>query len=375
MKKTLLAVAIPALLASGAASATTLYDNNGTKVDIKGQFRIALEYNDNRDQPGEDGTKIRDLGSRFGFMVKHDLGDGLYGLGEFEWGNATQSQEKDFELRNRKAYVGMGLDGVGEVTMGRVLSPFDDVAMSDYSYDYGGILDFGHGINNGAQDNFIGRVSNTVKFMSADFSGFSFGGTYTLQSDDTWSTLGYEHSMEMRNAYTLSGFYDSGFGLKLNAGYGHAKANGGAVTPTPPALAYNLDKYEADIWGVSAEYTIDAFSIALDVGQAQTKEERTTAGVSSSEKKKTDLYGLGAKYNLGKANVYGGYYFGDGNSKADVKEKHLIVVGTDYQFTPSVRTYIEYANTDYKHQNGASDATKAKYKDGNKAMIGMRVYF
>lgn len=377
MKKTLLAVAIPALLASGAASATVFYDNNGTKIDIRGQFRIALEYNDNRDQAGEDGTKIRDLGSRFGFMVKHDLGDGLYGIGEFEWGNTTQSQEKNFQLRNRKAYVGMGLDGVGEMTFGRVLSPFDDVAMSDYTYDYGGILAFGHGIDNGAQDNFIGRVSNTIKFMSADFSGFSFGGTYTLQGDDSWGNSAQEtlnaRAMEMRNAYTLSGFYDSGFGLKVNAGYGHAKANGGGIT-TPAALAYNLDKYEADIWGVSAEYSIDALSIAVDVGQAQVKDERTTGAVKTSDKKRTDLYGLGAKYNLGKANVYAGYYFGDGNSKADVKEKHLVVVGTDYQFTPSVRTYIEYANTDYKHKAG-ENSSNISYKDGNKAMIGMRVYF
>ena len=350
MKKTLLAVAIPALLASGAASATTLYDNNGTKVDIKGSIRIALTYSDARDAAGEDGTKFKDVGSRFGFKVTHDLGDGLYGLGELEYGNNTQSGHDNFGLENRLGYVGLGLDGVGEFTFGRVLSPFDDVAMSDYSYDYGGILAFGHGVAKGAGDSIISRTSNTAKFMSADFSGFSFGATYTTQGE--W---GKESDVNVRNGYTLSGFYDSGFGLKVNAGYGHAK------------IDKTADR-NVDIWGVSTEYTVDALSFAFDIGHAQDKKD---AG-----KEKAMLYGVGAKYNLGKANVYAGYYLSDTNNNVtELKEKHTIVVGTDYQFTPSVRTYVEYANVDMKHRNGFTSETSKDYKDENKAMVGMRVYF
>ena len=345
MKKTLLAVAIPALLASGAASATTLYDNNGTKVDIKGSIRIALEYNDNRDAAGEDGTKFRDVGSRFGFKVTHDLGDGLYGLGELEYGNDTQTTEKNIDLRNRLGYIGLGLEGVGEFTFGRVLSPFDDVAMSDYTYDYGGILAFDHGVRKGSTDNYIGRVSNTAKFMSADFNGFSFGTTYTTQAD--FDTSGANET-QVRNAYTLSAFYDTGFGLKVNAGYGAAKLDQSAD-----------DK--SDIWGVSAEYTIDALSLAVDVGQSNVK---SLAGVKS----RNNLYGFGAKYNLGKANVYGGYYLADGRKSTIHKSEQTVAVGTDYQFTPSVRTYVEYANVKTKFRVGDSEKE-------NKAMIGMRVYF
>lgn len=357
MKKTLLAVAIPALLASGAASATTLYDNNGTKVDIKGSIRIGLEYNDNRDLTGEDGTKFRDMGSRFGFKVTHDLGDGLYGLGELEYGNNTQSGESGFKLKNRLGYVGLGLEGVGEFTFGRVLSPFDDVAMSDYTYDYGGILDFGHGVSRSTTDNFIGRVSNTAKFMSADFGGFSFGATYSTQSNSYGDIDTDGNSLDdtgVKNAYTLSAFYDTGFGLKVNAGYGHAKAN---------SYGYDAD-LTSDIWGVSAEYTVDALSLAVDLGQSQTKLKVS----GDSAKARNDLYGFGAKYNLGKANVYGGYYLADGNKNAAYKSEHTVTVGTDYQFTPSVRTYVEYANVKAKFHGGGSEKE-------NKAVVGMRVYF
>lgn len=387
MKKTLLAVAIPALLASGAASATTFYDNNGTKIDIKGQFRIALEYSDIRDGQGEDGTKFRDLGSRFGFAVKHDLGDGLYGLGEFEWGNDTQQRENSFSLKNRLAYAGMGLDGVGEVTVGRVLSPFDDVHLSEYSYEYGHNLEFGHGllnpknssvngVNSNQNDNFIGRNSNTAKFMSADFNGFSFGGTYSTQSNESnWDTVG-----RLRNAYTLAAFYDSGFGLLVNAGYGHAKMKDGGLSAAAsagfvgfpgitPGVATTVSNYTADIWGIAARYTIDAFSIGVDFGQARVKADIDQVGAHYKYNPKVDLYGIGAKYNIDKSNVYFGYYFSDGNSKADVKEEKKLVLGTDYQFTPSFRTYVEYANIDVK------EVRRGNQKDENVGLIGLRVYF
>lgn len=378
MKKTLLAVAIPALLASGAASATTFYDNNGTKIDIKGQFRIALEYSDARDGQGEDGTKFRDLGSRFGFAVKHDLGNGLYGLGEFEWGNDTQQRETNFSLKNRLAYAGMGLDGVGELTFGRVLSPFDDVHLSEYSYEYGHNLEFGHAVFDpknklvdgstgpNGNDNFIGRNSNTAKFMSADFNGFSFGGTYSTQSTSDWGNDG-----RLRNAYTVAGFYDSGFGLLINAGYGHGKFQGGNLASFGGLTgAVSYDNYEADIWGVGIRYTIDAFSIGADIGQAKVKADMVdSTNTHYSHKPKADLYGIGAKYNIDKSNLYFGYYFTDGNSKADVKEEKKLVLGTDYQFTPSFRTYVEYANIDVK------EVRRGTQKDENVGLIGLRVYF
>lgn len=390
MKKTLLAVAIPALLASGAASATTIYDNNGTKIDIKGQFRVALEYSDARDDAGEDGTKFRDLGSRFGFAVKHDLGDGLYGLGEFEWGNDTQQRENSFTLKNRLAYAGMGLDGVGEFTIGRVLSPFDNVHLTEYNYEYGHNLEFGHsilnpkgrtvgGTNSNQNDNFIGRVSNTAKFMSADFNGFSFGGTYTTQtSGDDWEQLG-----RTRNAYTLAAFYDSGFGLQINAGYGHAKMKDGTFragaageytwfpgfTSGAGAADVRVSNYTADIWGIGTRYTIDSFSIAFDFGQAKVEADLDQGLNHYKYNPKVDLYGFGAKYNIDKSNIYVGYYFSDGNSKADVKEERKAIVGADYQFTPSFRAYVEYANVDVK------EVRRGSQEDENKGLIGLRVYF
>ena len=368
MKKTLLAVAIPALLVSGAASATTIYNNNGTQVDFNGQMRLGIEYNDQRDEAGENGTKIRDTGSRFGFAVKHDLGNDLYGIGELEFGNNTQSKESEFKLKNRKAYVGLGLTDIGEFTYGRVLSPFDDVAMSDYSYVYGGILDFGHVIErngqSGGSDNFIGRVSNTIKVMSADFNGFSAGATYTMQGEEEWNADGSDakRSKDIDNAYTLSVFYDTGFGLKANAGYGHANYNGGSWLDTDNNLVEYKDA-KADIFGASVEYSIADFAIAFDIGQSQAKED--------GWKGKVNLYGVGTKYNItDKSKLYALYSYADGKKDVSDESEQRVILGADYRFTPAVRTFLEYSWTKEKFQEANKDTEKT-----NEVMLGMRFYF
>lgn len=365
MKKTLLAVAIPALLVSGAASATTIYNNNGTQVDFNGQMRLGIQYDDAKDGNGQNGTNIRDTGSRFGFAVKHDLGNDLYGIGELEFGNNTQSKENEFKLKNRKAYVGLGIDGIGEFTYGRVLSPFDDVAMSDYTYVYGGILDFGHVVGrnvlDSSSDNFIGRTSNTIKIMSADFSGFSAGATYTMQGEENWDGEGTA-AKDVDNAYTLSVFYDTGFGLKANIGYGHANYNGGSATFGDDSYSY--DNAKADIIGASVEYSINDFAVALDVGQSQSKAKFDGENV----KAKANLYGLGLKYNLtDKSKLYGEYTYADGKKDASDLSETQVIVGADYRFTPAVRTFLEYAWVKNKMEDESE-------KD-NKVMLGMRFYF
>lgn len=382
MKKTLLAVAIPALLASGAASAATIYDNNGTKVDFYGQLRVNLEYASKRDQSGENGTKFRDSGSRFGFKIKHDIGNGLRGLAGLEYGNNTQSPENNFKIKNRLGYVGIGADDYGDLTFGRVLSPFDDVALSDYTYVYGGVLDFGGNFKRSDSDNnFIGRTSNTIKFMSDEFFGhISFGGTYTLQDGESWDNENNEHAKQLDNAFTLSSFYTNDeLGLKLNAGFGRAEANGGAYTVTPamgltPAVMGDLRKGTDMIYGIGAEYSINiaelkkALSFAIDLGRFDTKRDTTIANVNTNNKYSANLYGVGVKYRWSeKGNTYIGGYYKDGKKDASDWSNKLFVFGSDYRFTQYVRPYIEYA---YE-----KDKLIDEKKSESKVAVGMRVYW
>lgn len=354
MKKTLLALAIPALLASGAANAVNIYDNNGTKLDFTGSLRMMLEYKDNR-VSGDHDVKLVDQSSRFGFKINHDLGNGLTGFAALEYGNDTQAYESDFKLKNRLGYGGLALADVGDISFGRVLSPFDDVAMSDYTYEYGGVLNFDGFAPRYANDNFIGRVSHTVRVMSADFNGFSAGGTYTLQNEAT--SVETDTKKHINNAYTAAVFYDTSVGLKINAGYGHADLNNDKVATV---TGFATERSE-DIWGTSVEYNIDAFTIAADFGQTRKRE----SGISTQKK---DLYGLGTKYNYGMGNVYAGFYYKDGNKATNNASNRLTTVGTDYHFTKSFRVWTEYANVRYKED-------QVDTKKENKVAVGLRVYF
>ncbi len=373
MKKKFLAIAIPLLVSGGAANAVTLYNNDGTKFEVGGSLRLMAEYSDSR-QGGDHDVKIKDQSSRFSFKISHDLGNGLTGFGYLEYGNDTQASEKDFDLKNRLGNVGMKMDGVGEIAIGRILSPFDDVSMSDYSYEYGGVLDFGAGSPRQNNDNFIGRVSHSVRLQTAQFNGLTLAGSYTFQGDDTKSTIAKnpdgstilnsdgtnKYNRTINNAYTLAGFYETTFGLKINAGYGYAEANN--VADMAP-----VDSFKERIWGVSTEYTIDNFSIAADYGQASATD--TMKGVRTT--KRSNLYGLGTKYGFGKAKVYAGYYLKDGNKATKEFREQRTVLGTDYSFTSNYKVWLEYANARTR-QHPESGKTK---EQENKVALGFRVFF
>ncbi|WP_039045638.1 porin [Plesiomonas shigelloides] len=351
MKKTILALAVPALLAAGVTNAATVYSNDGTTIDLKGSIRLKMEKADSKD------VDLKDDSSRIGLGIKHDLGNGLSALGYYEMGYDTQKQGSS-QITNRLGYAGFSMNDIGTLTFGRVTAPFDDVAVSDYSYIYGGVMDFGRmedaSTGNGILDknNFLARVSNTMKVESAQYNGFSAAASYSFGTNDDKETAG-----NLDNAYTLAAFYESDFGLTFNAGYGHGKSTG----------SVNVASQDLDIWGLGAQYQIADFSFALDYGQA-----KLDSNIAGQDKYKADLLGLGAKYQvIPQSSLYAGYYLRDYKDQLvdNADKNEVYVAGVDYQFTKNVVTFIEYAydKTSYAN-NQASEAD-------NKGSLGLRVYF
>lgn len=351
MKKTILALAVPALLAAGVTNAATVYSNDGTTIDLKGSIRLKMEKADSKD------VDLKDDSSRIGLGIKHDLGNGLSALGYYEMGYDTQSQGSS-QITNRLGYAGFSMNDIGTLTFGRVTAPFDDVAVSDYSYIYGGVMDFGRMEDTGAgilgKNNFLARVSNTMKVESAQYNGFSAAASYSFGSNADKDQF-LAHKLD--NAYTLAAFYESDFGLTFNAGYGHGKSTS----------TFDAANQDLDIWGLGAQYQIADFSFAVDYGQA--KVDVNTAGVNNY---KADLLGLGAKYQvIPQSSLYAGYYLRDykDNLVEYTDKNEVYVAGVDYQFTKNVVTFIEYAYDKTSYTNNlASEAD-------NKGSLGLRVYF
>ena len=81
MKKTVIALAIAAFAATGAANAATVYNQDGTKVELGGSARIFLgkaghDFGKNNFGKSQRGD-LKDDGSRIKVNASHTLDNGL----------------------------------------------------------------------------------------------------------------------------------------------------------------------------------------------------------------------------------------------------------------------------------------------------------
>ena len=122
MKKTLLATAIAgAMGVSAAAHAATVYDQDGTTVDLYGRIAMGVTTGG---QDAEDGSKttgseVVDIFSRFGFRASNQIDNDLRAFANLEFrpgDDFTAAQET--ELTTRNAFVGLESQQFGTVRLG-----------------------------------------------------------------------------------------------------------------------------------------------------------------------------------------------------------------------------------------------------------------
>ncbi|MHC1859223.1 porin, partial [Escherichia coli] len=124
MKKTLLATAIiGALGASAAAQAATVYDQDGTKLDVYG--RIAMGIAGGGPEFDDDGAKIDnseefvDVYSRLGLRMSHEVNSDLTAFGRLEWrfkGDERYTESGFTEIR--QSYLGLQSKQYGTIQGG-----------------------------------------------------------------------------------------------------------------------------------------------------------------------------------------------------------------------------------------------------------------
>ena len=139
MKKTLLATAIAASLAASGAQAATVYNQDGTKLDIYGNIQIAyynteaaiLEDSEAGETvvTGSDSSDgIADNGTTFGFAAEHVINDGLTGYLKLEFDDIKADEMKtanDATDSGDQAYVGLR-GNFGDVRVGSYDQLIDD---------------------------------------------------------------------------------------------------------------------------------------------------------------------------------------------------------------------------------------------------------
>lgn len=333
MKKTLLATAIAGAMGLSAASAqaATVYNQDGTKLDIYGNIQIAYRSIDEGANTEDD---IFDNGSTIGVAGEHVINPGLVGYFKAEWEHDADEEKISGGINTGdQAYVGLRGD-FGDARLGSYDPLIDDWIQDPITNnEYFDVSDSSSVLSGGD------REGDKITYTSPVFSGFQFAvGTQ------------YKGEAESENVT------DSG-----NASFfGGARYTVGAFSI---AAAYdNLDNYEVinaaavaagdygDQYGVTAQYTIDSLRLAAKV-------ERFDADAGNSGND-VDFYGLSARYGYGVGDVYGAYQRVEEDNSDDRDE---FMIGATYNVSDAMYTFVEAAWYDENQDEGDGVAVGVTY--------------
>lgn len=257
MKKTLLAVAIPALMYTGGVSAVELYNDGANKVSLGGHASVSLTKTEEGD------LEVTENSPRINFGFDRDLGNGYKLDAKVEWG-FNLVDDSDHVFYNRLGYMGLSHDDYGHVRVGKQWGVFyDAVAPTDmpiaFATDY---AYFKHG------DLGTARANKAVTYRNAfDLNGYgnlAFGLQWQGSNDETDDAgMGYDY--DDRFAGSL-GYRIAGFGLNYAYSGGDITVDGEEVDANShlvsavygtygaegiyAAVGYNMGEYMHDNAGI-----------------------------------------------------------------------------------------------------------------------------
>nr|ACN38816.1 OmpP2 [Glaesserella parasuis]ACN38817.1 OmpP2 [Glaesserella parasuis] len=331
MKKTLVALAVAAFGAS--ASAVTVYENEGTKVDFDGQLRLLLEEQATKEkgQSSTGGhTNLKNNGSRFGISIKHNINENLYGFGRYETrlGRNSKNDAGWGDVTTEKAYVGLG--GYGhEISFGKQAVIGDSIGQAGFDKVYGvgtgGIKYSANNTNKKGFDILTASSDSAINYTYTGIEGLTLGANYNVANER-------DNKGEVKVDSTKSGF-------GLGAEYTAKIAESQSVTV---AAGYTHDDYKSgavnkkDKDGVyfGLKYVNAPFTVAVDGGHGVVKTDNV--------KEKIDFVRTGARFDVTpKSGVYGNYSYGTYKDKAYKATAHQFMLGADYKLHKQVVTFVE----------------------------------
>ncbi|GAA4897706.1 porin [Ferrimonas pelagia] len=205
MKKTLLAAAIPALLAAN-VSAVELYDDGKNSFAIGGHMTIQANASDG-------DVNVAGNSPRMNFSWNSDLGNGYKLDSRIEYGFSDVVGDADNVLFHRLGYIGVSHEDFGRVSIGKQWSAYFVASQatdqpiyisSDALHTYGGAAG-SHG------DLGLGRANSAIQYTNNfDVAGGNFSFVAQHQGaqgnfDDRYSIgMAYKHG-DLRVAYAYSG--------------------------------------------------------------------------------------------------------------------------------------------------------------------------
>ncbi|SAK43594.1 outer membrane protein, (porin) [Caballeronia fortuita] len=265
MKKNLIVTAIAALAASFAGAA-----NAQSSVTLYGLIDTGLTFVNNVFDANPDHANMKATyhgltsgnlqESRWGLRGAEDLGGGLKAIftleSGFDSGNGQLGENN--KLFGRQAYVGLSSQA-GTVTLGRQYdSVVDYLGPLSAAGTWGGTY-FGHVAGNDNLNSDF-SIANAIKFQSANYAGFSFGGLYGFSNE----AGGFADN----RAYSVGAGYGNGpfkFGAAYMQGNGVNATTNGAISGeqfmgTLPGRDVTVKGMRQRTFGAGASYAYEAMT-------------------------------------------------------------------------------------------------------------------
>lgn len=334
MKKTLLAIAIPAALLATSAQAVELYKTDMASVDFYGQMRTEAKFLDDKDATLGAGS------SRAGVNASYVVNDSVSVFGTFEFGLSGNGGD----LTSRLHYAGVEGD-FGKLSFGKQWTISDDIYGAEYSYFFGGSALF-YGQLSEAEH------SSLIKY-NLDMESFWLAANIGLPEDDS--------SQELAELFLGTSFGD----LNLHAGYGVNEDN---------IEGSDYEGIKNEYFEVTAEYSIGKALLGF------TYYNGTLSLVEGNGEIKSNGYNFGATYAVTDAvGTYAGLELVTQDNDA-IDDSTNFFLGADYQINSWSKIYAEYGYADgdtlgFTNKESGNTVKVASADQAHNFAVGFRVYW
>jgi predicted porin len=297
-------------------------------------------------------------GSRFGIRGSEALGNGLNAIFTMEQGVGLDSGaggEGAATVFSRQAFAGFE-GGFGKLTFGRQYTSYDSVRGG---FDPLGHSSFSSSTAWAAGRHYTWRLNNSMRYDSANYSGFTFGATYGVGENKT-ATTGASKVSALSAKYAAGPFAvaiatQTEKGVVTGSGGGNTDWNFTASNKeshTTIQGSYNFGVAKATLgYNTSSDNSVSGF---------------TSGGVATGGTKEKELM-FGLNIPFGAASVDFGYSTGKENTWYKAK---ALGVHVNYALSPRTVAYVGINDTTVTGLNAASNSAKRSL-----AAVGFRHSF
>ncbi|GME33583.1 MULTISPECIES: porin OmpF [unclassified Pantoea] len=346
MKRNILAVVIPALLAASAANAAEIYNKDGNKLDLYGKA-VGLHYFSDNDAADNDGNNGDKSYVRFGFKGETQINDQLTGYGQWEYNiQANNSEGSDAQANNktRLGFAGLKFGDAGSIDYGRNYGVvYDAIGWTDMLPEFGG--------DSGYSDNFMnGRSTGLLTYRNTNFFGLVDGWDFALQYQ------GKNERTDTRRAngdgWGASTSYTSPIGVGVVGAYSSSDRTDSQADGTTDINGNVVGQGKrAENWATALKYDANNVYLAAMYGQTRnstpisvvTGLNNTTSAASANKAQNIELvaqyqFDFGLRPSIAYVQSKGKDIEGVGD--ADLVK--YIDVGATYYFNKNMSTYVDY---------------------------------